>query len=130
MAQSCLLDYRNQGQQMVVTVNWVATHAVQKDYSSYAYLSDQHRITAPGDLVAQSDFAAPVYGWYPTSQWQPGELVREDHTLDLPSDRVVRSIFVGMYSRNDAGGFDQLGRLRLVNTPAGRCAAEPADAGN
>jgi len=81
------------------------------------------------DLVAQSDFAAPVYGWYPTSEWQPGEVVREDHTLDLPADRSVRSIFVGMYSRNAGGGFDQLGRLRLDTDPAGDCKAVPVDAG-
>jgi hypothetical protein len=127
--ESCIVAYRKQGQQMVVTVNWVATHVVQKDYSSYAYVSDQDSITVPTDLVAQSDYAAPVYGWYPTSQWQPGEVVREDHLLDLPPGRAVRSIFVGMYSRNEAGGFDQLGRLRLIINQAGDCAAVPADTG-
>jgi hypothetical protein len=128
--ENCRVAYRSQGQQLVVTVNWVATQTVQKEYSTYAYVSDKDAITEPGDLVAQSDFAAPVYGWYPTTQWEPGEVVREDHTLDLPADRAARSIFVGMYSRNEAGGFEQLGRLRLVTSQAGDCAAEPADVGN
>jgi hypothetical protein len=127
--ERCLVAYRNQGHQLLVTVSWVATQTVLREYSSYAYVSDQDSITSPGDLVAQSDYAAPVYGWYPTSHWQPGEVVREDHTLDLPGDRAVRSIFVGMYSRNEAGSFDQLGRLRLVANRAGDCAAVPADTG-
>jgi hypothetical protein len=127
--ESCRVEYLYEGQQIVVTVNWVATHAVEKEYSSYAYASDQDSITTPDDLVAQSDFAAPVYGWYPTSQWQPGEVVREDHTLDLPANRPVRNIFIGMYSRNASGGFDQLGRLRLLTSESGDCVAVPAEVG-
>jgi hypothetical protein len=127
--ESCQVAYQHQGRRLVVSVNWVADHAVVTNYSTYAYASDQDSISNPDDLVAQSDFAAPVYGWYPTSQWQSGEVVREDHALDLPPDRAVRSIFVGMYSRTAGGGFAQLGRLRLDTNPAGDCKAVPVDAG-
>lgn len=127
--ESCEVMAREGGRQIVVTANWVATQPAARDYSSYAYASDQDAIAAPGDLVAQSDFTAPVYGWYPTSQWQPGEVVRDDHLLEVPPDRTVRTIFVGMYSRNAAGGFDQLGRLRLTETN-GDCTTEPVPAVN
>jgi hypothetical protein len=83
---------------------WVATRTVPSDYSTYVHVTDKTEIVSADDLLGQNDAFAPVYSWYPTSQWQPNEVVREDHVVvGLPPDRQPSSIFVGMY-RHEAGG--------------------------
>ena len=53
---------------------------------------------ADGNLVAQDD-AVPVNWTYPTTQWQAGEYIRDEHVLVL-DEAVPRgdyTISVGMY---------------------------------
>ena len=92
-----------------VTLYWQAETKPSDDYSVFVKLSDQKAITHPGDIIAQQDSAAPVYGWYPTSQWQVGEVVREDYHLQPPPNKQPRSITVGMYMRLGDGTFKDLG---------------------
>jgi uncharacterized membrane protein len=49
--------------------------------------------------VAASLEAQPLDGRYPTTQWQPGELVRDRHRLPLPDDLApgTYSLIVGLY---------------------------------
>jgi hypothetical protein len=119
--EGCEIRVGQQGQQLQVVLFWTAEHAIQTDYSTYVYASDVEAIVTPGDLVAQSDSTAPVYGWYPTTHWQSGEVVREDHLLPIPTARGVHFLFAGMYARDAAGRFIQLGRARLLHTPDGEC---------
>ena len=35
-------------------------------------------------ILAQADRANPVDGWYPTSRWRPGEIVRDSYLLPVP----------------------------------------------
>ena len=53
---------------------------------------------ADGNLVAQDD-AVPVNWTYPTTQWQAGEYIRDEHVLSLAeaTPRGDYTIFVGMY---------------------------------
>jgi hypothetical protein len=44
-----------------------------------------HLIAANGQIVAQDD-RQPCDNSYPTTIWQPGELIVEDRTIDLPPD--------------------------------------------
>jgi hypothetical protein len=97
-----------------VVTYWVATRAVTKDYSTYVHVTDKEYLLAPEDLLGQSDFYAPVYGWYPTSQWQPNETVREDHLITLPLDCVPRTIIVGMYQPQANGQLIPLGHITLT----------------
>lgn len=122
--EGCGIRLAQQGQQLQVVLYWTAEHAVHTDYSTYVYASDRDAIVTPDDLVAQSDSNAPVYGWYPTTRWQPGEVVREDHLLPIPVARPVRTLFAGMYTRDTAGRFVQLGRVSLLHTPDGECAPQ------
>jgi len=101
------------GDEWDVAVWWTATGQPGRDYSTFVHVSDAPAITAPGDLVAQSDQVAPVYAWYATSRWTPGEVVREDHAVTLPADRPARLIVVGMYWRDEAGNFVDLGRVQV-----------------
>jgi hypothetical protein len=93
-----------------VTLFWKAETKPSGDYAVFVKLSDKDAITSPGDIIAQQDNAAPVYGWYPTSQWQAGEIVREDYRIQPPSNKQPRSLSVGMYVRLGEGTFKDLGR--------------------
>jgi hypothetical protein len=123
--ESCEVRVSQAGQQLQVILIWTNQHQVTTDYSTYVYASDQDQILKPDDLLAQDDSSPAVDGWYPTTHWQPGEVVREDHMLQLPPGRSLRTLFAGMYRRDAAGHFVQLGRVRLVRDPvAGNCVPE------
>ncbi|MFZ2359697.1 MAG: hypothetical protein WA040_10175, partial [Anaerolineae bacterium] len=53
--------------------------------------------------VAASLEEEPLQGRYPTSQWQPGELARDRHTLRLPDDLAPGTyrLIVGLYRATD-----------------------------
>jgi hypothetical protein len=122
--ESCELRFSQADQQLRVVLYWIAQRPVHTDYSTYVYASDQDDILKPDDLLAQDDSASAVDGWYPTTNWQPSEVVREDHLLQLPAGRSLRTLFAGMYTRDAAGHFVQLGRLRLSHAVAGNCVPE------
>lgn len=107
-----------------VILYWTAIGTPATDYSTYIHVTDLDEITSPDDLIAQNDSSAPVYGWYPTSRWQPNEVVREDHIVFLSPNRSMRTIFAGMYSRDAHGNFIQLGRIALRNVE-GAWVAQP-----
>ena len=96
-----------------VVLYWTATQTPTINYSSFVHISDQETITKPEDLIGQSDFASPVYGWYPTTAWLPNELIREDHPVEIQPGRTPQTIVAGMYHRNEAGAFEQLGTITL-----------------
>jgi hypothetical protein len=96
-----------------VVVWWTATARPGRDYSTFVHVSDVLEIAAPADLIAQSDQAAPVYAWYATSRWSPGEVVREDHAVTLPAGRPAQLIVVGMYWQDEAGNFNNLGSVKV-----------------
>ena len=94
-----------------VTLYWRAESKPLSDYSVSVKLSDKDTITGSGDIIAQQDSATPVYGWYPTSQWQAGEVVREDYRIQLPANKQARSLTAGMYTRLSDGTFQNLGQV-------------------
>ncbi len=57
-----------------------------------------HLLDGDGKLVTQDD-GVPVYGFYPTDGWTPGEYVRDEHLLTLPDDvaRGDYTLAVGLY---------------------------------
>jgi hypothetical protein len=82
------------GEPVRVALVWAAQAAVTQDLKVFVHLLDRE-----DRLVAQSD-GRPVFGFYPTTQWQPGDYVRDEHLVTLPGDlppghyRVV----VGLYA--------------------------------
>jgi hypothetical protein len=100
-----------------VTLYWQATYTPTQRYSVMVHLSDQERIAAPEDLIAQADSESPVYGWYPTTKWGPGEIVREDYQVAVPAGKTPRLLAVGMYTRDEAGAFHNLGVVNIALAP-------------
>ena len=64
------------------------------DYKVFVHLTDQELTR----LFAQSD-RWPVYNFSPTTRWEPGEIVWDRHTIEIPPD-----LEPGTYSL-DAGAY-------------------------
>ncbi len=91
-----------------LTLFWqpTATRSAPADYTVFVHLLDP-----AGNLVAQAD-SPPANGAYPTSLWDPGEIVVDAHILpDLPPGRYT--LQVGLYNPITAE------RLAVEGTPEG-----------
>lgn len=76
-----------------VALYWRALQPVPVNYKVFVHL-----LGSDGQLRAQDD-SLPV-GWtYPTTRWQPGEFIRDEHLLALGPDtpRGDYRLFVGLY---------------------------------
>ncbi len=91
--------------QLRLTVHWEAQRATAQNYSVAAHLlaSDSTELAQP--ILAQADAAHPVDGWYPTSQWQAGEVVRDVYTLEVPDKNQAVAVRIALYYADSAGGF-------------------------
>jgi hypothetical protein len=82
------------GEQITVTLYWQPLNRLSEDYTTFVHILD-----AEGNRVAQHD-NPPGGAYYPTSLWRPGELLKDMHIIDLPSDLGSSpfSIVVGLYA--------------------------------
>jgi len=99
--------------QLLLTVTWQAQQAGLADYSIAVHLVSQDPPAGPQDILAQADSSHPVYGWYPTSRWQPGELVTDHFLLAVPEGAVPQAMRVGMYQSLPDGAFQNTEWLSL-----------------
>lgn len=81
------------GPQASLVLYWRARQPVTKDYTIFVHLLD-----GAGAIVAQAD-SPPVAGRYPTTAWQPGEVVQDVHLLPLSGggEPPGMRIAVGLY---------------------------------
>jgi hypothetical protein len=98
---------------LVVTVAWQALQAPAADYSVAVHLVSREPVTGPQDIIAQADQSHPVYGWYPTSRWRAGEVVRDHYRLALPPDGEPVAVRIGLYRVAADGQFENSGWLSL-----------------
>ena len=93
------------GDAMQISLIWEALRPLDTVYHSYVHLLD-----ADGERVAQSD-RQPGGVHYPTTLWQPGERLRDDHWLEIPADAPpgVYRIIAGMYAFTEDGNLQPLG---------------------
>ncbi len=82
---------------VILEVTWYTPERPQEDLSVFV-----HALDADGALIAQSDQAAPVYGWRPLTGWEPGEAVRDVYPLAVDPARVW-AIRYGLYRVTDEG---------------------------
>jgi hypothetical protein len=76
-----------------LTLYWETLAEIPEDYTVFVHVVDEQ-----GKTVAQSD-SPPRGGAYPTSYWQEGETIPDEHCLGFPSDVIPGSyrVFAGMY---------------------------------
>jgi hypothetical protein len=90
-----------------LTLFWRGEAKIDEDYVIFIHLLNQD-----GQIVAQRD-TAPRYGALDTSKWNPGELLDDDQSLDLPPNLPAGSyrIEMGVYRPTDGK------RLTLTTDP-------------
>lgn len=81
------------GGEAELTLYWRALSTVPADYTVFVHLLD-----SGGQIRAQGD-SPPAGGIYPTSAWQPGEVVRDPRPLRLPANLPPGEyrLVVGLY---------------------------------
>ena len=111
--QVTLIGYRlsgpiQSGAPLTVTLYWRADAPPDGEYKVFVHLLDQ-----TGQLLAQHD-GPPRNGRYPTSAWRAGDVIPDEHVLEVPplAPGQIPSLVTGMYHA------DTLVRL-LVSGPGG-----------
>jgi hypothetical protein len=107
------------GSTLSLTLIWQARTVVDRDYTVFVHL-----VGASASPVAQSD-RQPLDGRYPTSIWNPGEVVVDVHTLAIPRDLRPGTyrLLVGLYHQPtnaraptaDGGDSVQIGEVRITS---------------
>ena len=84
----------DQSQTLDVTLYWRMGTPVTEDYTVFVQLLD-----AEGQVVTQHD-GQPLYGYLPTSDWSPGDVIPDRHRLLLPADLSSGGyqLITGMYT--------------------------------
>ena len=88
-----------------VTIYWEAMQRIPSNYQVAVHLVAHDPPEGPQDVLAQADSLNPVGGWYPTSLWAPGEVVRDDYALTAPPDSDPVAVRVAMYQQEENGAF-------------------------
>jgi hypothetical protein len=102
-------DYRPGGE-VRLTLFWQALAQPDRDYTVF-----NHLVGPTGALAGQKD-NAPVTGFYPTSRWKKGEIVRDLYRLPIARDATPGAYHIetGLYA-GDTGE-----RLPVSNPPGDR----------
>jgi len=87
------LEQLKPGQEAMVTLDWLALRRPATDYKVFVHLVDGN-----GQLCAQQD-GEPGFFFSPTSRWQRGEIVEDQHVLpvDGPLPPGHYQLRVGLY---------------------------------
>lgn len=89
-----------------IALYWQASTQLPENYTvSVRPLVEGQLINVAGENLIQDH--QPVWGVYPTSRWQPGEIVRDVYALRLPEGVNPEAMQVVVY-RTGAGGFENL----------------------
>ena len=96
------------GDTLTLYLYWLAQETSPQDYKIFLHL------VKPDDsgLVAQAD-SSPVMGYSPTTRWEPGEVIVDEHQMDLDNDIPPGSylLLIGMYRE------DEMTNLSVVQAP-------------
>jgi hypothetical protein len=78
-------DQVRPGDTLYLTLYWQALASLDQDYTVFTHLLGGHNPATNGPLWAGHD-GQPDGGQYPTTSWQPGEVILDVHPLTIPAD--------------------------------------------
>ena len=92
-------------------VYWQALASIPTSYQVFTHLESEN------GLVAQAD-GVPVCWTYPTSEWQPGQIIADQHAIPLTPEVAPGSyrLDIGLYLPDT---FERLDVLDEAGNPAG-----------
>lgn len=79
------VDEFRPGDTFYLTLYWQALASLDEDYTVFTHLLGEHNPATNGPLWAGHD-GQPDGGQYPTTSWQPGEVILDVHPLMIPAD--------------------------------------------
>jgi hypothetical protein len=97
-----------------LTVYWESQEKIDSDFSIAVHLVSNKEPDSSDDIIAQSDRSHPVAGWYPTSRWFPGEIVKDEYSIDIPAGSNPEAIRLGMYRQDVDGSFQNTEWLSIL----------------
>jgi len=82
--------------ELKLTLYWRSDSLLSVDYTTFVHIRD-----ANGQTVAQRD-QPPLNGAYPTSLWDPGEIIADEIIIRLPAElpEGEYQLVIGMYDFN------------------------------
>ena len=115
------------GKELKLTHYWKSVASPGEGWKTFTHLEGPNR---QGYVNADH---VPVNGKYPVSQWKPGEIIRDQQTLTLPSNWAAPSILVYVGAWRDqqtrltpkSGPNDGNGRVLAATIPVNRTQAPP-----
>ena len=113
------------GEAIELVLYWQALAPMDRDYSTFVHLLDEHEI-----VVAQRDMF-PGQGLWPTSQMKPGDVIASRYVLNIPATTYAPSALtweVGVYDKSLPGEPRLL--ASGVRCQAPRCQVTGADGGD
>jgi hypothetical protein len=87
----------------ILNVTWYAPERPTRDLSVFVHL-----LNGGGELLAQADESAPVYGWRPMTSWEAGEIVHDVYPIPLDPLTLMETIRYGLYEQLPTGEFRNL----------------------
>jgi hypothetical protein len=99
-----------------LSLYWRANEAMNVDYTVSVRPLRDGQLIASEDGQPRIQDHQPVWNSYPTSRWSPGEVVRDDYVLSLPSQVTPNSVQIVVY-RSTPAGLEDLGKASLALTP-------------
>ncbi len=73
------------GDSVNLTLHWQALAPLDDSYTVFTHLLGEHNPSMDGPLWAGHD-GQPDGGHYPTTTWQPGQVILDVHVLTVPAD--------------------------------------------
>ncbi len=89
-----------------LTILWQSAEPGLEDYSVAVHLVSVDPPATSEDILSQADRNHPVDGWYPSSRWNEGEVVRDIYLIDVPSGSQPAAVRVGLYQQLADGTFN------------------------
>ena len=87
---------------VILDVTWATESVPNEDLSVFVKAFDD-----AGNVIAQADQFAPVYGWRPLTKWTAGEQIRDIYPMEV-SPTQIDVIRYGMYRTTDDGSFENV----------------------
>ena len=106
----------------ILSFNWYWQCKVECE-QDYSFLLEIRGANQQGPITAEE--YAPVFGWYPTSQWIESEIVKETREIKIPSGLTEGSyrLFVGV-SDGETKEYQLIGEITVNDKLAKRLAGE------
>lgn len=80
-----------------LTTYWEALADLEMDYSVAVHLVSKDPPEGQKDIISQADSQHPVGGWYPTSRWEAGEIIRDVYVIEVPEGSDPQALRLSMY---------------------------------